>query len=219
MFNFAILVQYVPDFLSGLIVTLELTAVSLALGAVLGLALALARISGARPLSWPAYAYIEFFRTTPPLVQIVWFYFGMPLLIGYNFSSFQAAGFALGLNIAAFFAEIFRAGIQGIPVTQWHAAKVLGLSRLHTLRFVIFPQAARIIVAPTGTTVILLMKGTALATAIGTPELLRIGQLVSVETFRPLEALTLVAVLYFVVTYPVALAFNVLEKQLRVGED
>jgi polar amino acid transport system permease protein len=219
VFNFAILGRYVPDFLSGLAVTAELTAVSLSIGLVLGLALALARGSGVRVLSWPAYAYIEFFRTTPPLVQIVWFYFGMPLVVGRDVSSFQAAAIALGLNIAAFLAEVFRAGIQGIPVTQWHAAKVLGLSRVHTLRFVILPQAARIVIAPIGTTVILLIKGTALATAIGTPELLRIGQLVAVETFRPLEALTLVAVVYFVATYPVAIAFGLIEKRLRAGED
>lgn len=218
-FDFNVVVRYVPDLLWGVVWTFELVGVSLLIGLGLGLALALAKISGRRLLAWPAYAYIEFFRTTPPLVQIVWFYYGFPVLIGRDLNSFEAASLALGLNTAAFLAEVFRAGIQGIDATQMHAARVLGLTWVDAMRFVILPQAARIVLPPTGTTVILLMKGTALASAIGVPELLRIGQLVALETFRPLETLTVVAVAYFIITYPVALGFLALEKRLRVGED
>jgi polar amino acid transport system permease protein len=116
-------VGYWPDLLAGLWVTLGLSAVSVALGLVLGLGLALARSSRQRWLDWPAYAYIEFFRTTPPLVQIVWLYYGLPALVGRDLGAFGAASVALGLNIAAFFAEIFRAGIAGIERTQWQARR------------------------------------------------------------------------------------------------
>lgn len=208
---------YLPDLLGGVQVTIGLSLIAIGMGLGLGLALALARFSGRPWLSWPAYAYIEFFRTTPPLVQIVWMYYGLPAILGYDLDAFWSAAVALGLNIAAFFAEIFRAGIAGIDRTQWQAARVLGLGTADTLRIVILPQALRSVLPPTGTTVIYLIKGTALATAIGTPELLRVGQLIALETFQPVETLTIVAVAYFVLTYPIALAFQALERRLAAS--
>lgn len=215
--QFGRVVGYLPDLLAGLWVTLGLSAVSVTLGLGLGLVLALARFSRHPLLAWPAYAYIEFFRTTPPLVQIVWLYYGLPALVGRDLGAFGAASVALGLNIGAFFAEIFRAGIAGIERTQWQAARVLGLGLPDTLRFVILPQALRNVLPPTGTTVIYLIKGTALASAIGTPELLRVSQLVAVETFRPVETLTIAAIAYFVLTYPIALVFLAIERRGAVG--
>jgi polar amino acid transport system permease protein len=152
--QFGKIAGYLPDLLDGIWITLGLSAVSVSLGLVLGLGLALARFSRHPVLDWPAYAYIEFFRTTPPLVQIVWLYYGLPALTGRDLGAFGAAAVALGLNIAAFFAEIFRAGIDGIDRTQWQAARVLGLRLPDTLRFVILPQAWRHVLPPTGTTVI-----------------------------------------------------------------
>ncbi|HTS93178.1 MAG TPA: amino acid ABC transporter permease [Stellaceae bacterium] len=210
------IVGYFPDYLYGALLTIELGLVSTGLGILLGLALALARRSRFRLLNLPTYAYIEFFRTTPPLVQIVWLYYGLPLLFGFDLGAFGAAAVALGLNIAAFLAEIFRAGIAGVDRTQWQAARVLGLGYVDTLRFVILPQAVRNVLPPIGTTIIYLIKDTALASAIGTPELLRVGQLVSNETFRPAEALTVVAIAYFVLTYPIALGFTALERRLSI---
>jgi ABC-type amino acid transport system permease subunit len=101
--------------------------------------------------------------------------------------------------------------------TQWQASRVLGLKLTDTLRFIILPQAVRNVLPPMGTTTIYLIKDTALASAIGAPELLRIGQLVAVETFRPLETLTIVALLYFVVTYPVALFVEWLERRFKIA--
>lgn len=213
-FRFDMVVGYWPDLVGGAWLTLAMSTVSIGFGFVLGLVLALMRYSRIRWLDWPAYAYIEFFRTTPPLVQIVWLYYGLPMMFGRDLNEFWSAAVALGLNIAAFFAEIFRAGIAGIDRTQWQAARVLGLGRTDTLRFVILPQAWRNVLPPTGTTVIYLVKGTALATAIGVPELLRVGQLISLETFRPVESLTMVAIAYFVLTYPIALAFQAIERRL-----
>lgn len=214
-----VIVEYLPDLLVGARVTLAMTGLALLVGIVVGLALALARISGIRIISWPAYAYIEFFRTTPPLVQIVWFYFMLPVLIGIELNSFQAASAALGLNIAAFLAEIFRAGIQGIEATQRDAARVLGLGQVDMFRFVVLPQAIRIVLPPTTTTLMLLLKSTSLASAIGALELTRVGQLVSLETFRPLEVWTSIAIVYFVLTYPISLGARHLERRMGIGQD
>lgn len=217
MLQLGVIATYWPDFLAGMLLTVEIGLVSTSLGLALGLVLALARRSRYRLLQWPAYAYIEFFRTTPPLVQIVWLYYGLPLLLGFDLGAFGAAAVALGLNIAAFLAEIFRAGIAGVDRTQWQAARVLGLNFNDTLRFVILPQAVRKVLPPMGTTIILLIKDTALASAIGAPDLLRVGQLVANETFRPAEALTVVAVAYFVLTYPIAAGFHALERRLAAS--
>lgn len=217
MIHFGLLATYLPDFLAGMLLTVELGLVSTGLGVVLGLGLALARRSRYRIFNWPAYAYIEFFRTTPPLVQIIWLYYGLPLLLGFDLGAFGAAAVALGLNIAAFLAEVFRAGIAGVDRTQWQAARVLGLRFIDTLRFVVLPQAVRNVLPPIGTTIIYLIKDTALASAIGTPELLRVGQLVANETFRPAEALTVVAIAYFLLTYPIAAGFYALERRLAAS--
>jgi len=217
-FDWKVIIDYFPDLLAGVKVTLSITILSLLIGLVFGLALALARISGLKIISWPAYVYIEFFRTTPPLVQIVWFYFVVPVIIGMELSAFQAASIALGLNIAAFLGEIFRAGIQGIDKTQIDATRVLGLDSVDSYRYVILPQAFRIVLPPTTSTIMLLMKGTSLATAIGTLELMRVGQLISLETFRPFEILTAVALIYFLITYPVAYGMRRLERKMQIGE-
>src|SRR5438128_11629741 len=138
--QFGRVIEYLPDLMRGVWLTLGLSAVSVSLGLVLGLILALARYSGRRYLDWPAYIYIEFFRTTPPLVQIVWLYYGLPMLVGHDLGAFGAAAVALGLNMGAFYAEIFRAGIIGVHRTQWQAARVLGLNLTDTLRFIVLPQ-------------------------------------------------------------------------------
>jgi len=216
-FQWAKILGYLPDLIRGVGITLQLGLISAGLGLVLGLVLALMKYSRHPLLYWPAAVYIEFFRTTPPLVQIVWLYYGLPLLTGYDLGAFGAAAVALGLNIAAFYAEILRAGIIGVHRTQWQAARVLGLNLTDTLRYVVLPQAVRNVLPPMGTTTIYLIKDTALASAIGTPELLRIGQLVAVETFRPVETLTIVAVLYFVVTYPVALLIGRMESRFKTA--
>ena len=216
-FDFTTVVTYIPELISGVLVTIELTIISLAVGIPVGLMLALARISGRRWLAWPAYVYIEFFRTTPPFVQIVWAYFVLPVITGWELSAFQAAGLALGFNIAAFLGEVFRAGIQAIDRTQFDAGRVLGLSRVDVFRYIISPQAIRIVLPPSGTTVMLLIKGTSIASALGVLELTRIGQLVTTETFHPFEILTVVAIIYFALTYPIALLTRFLERRYSHG--
>ena len=216
-FQFGRILAYLPDLLRGVGVTFQIGLISASLGLVLGLALALMKFSRHPLAYWPAYVYVEFFRTTPPLVQIIWLYYGLPLITGRDLGAFGSAAVALGLNIAAFYSEIFRAGLVSVHRTQWQASRVLGLSVTDTLRFVVLPQAIRHVLPPMGTTTIYLIKDTALASAIGTPELLRIGQLIAVETFRPVETLTVVAALYFAVTYPIAIFVDWLERRFKIA--
>ena len=139
----------------------------------------------------------------------MWLYYGLPLLTGYDLGAFGAAAVALGLNIGAILRRDFpRRHHRRHRNAMAGRARARPQSRLDTLRFVMLPQALRNVLPPMGTTTMYLIKDTALASAIGTPELLRIGQLVAVETFRPVETLTIVAILYFVVTYPVALVWS-----------
>lgn len=212
-FDFLVLAEYWRDLLAGLFGTLQIALGSLAIGLVLGLGIALLRLSRRRLVRVGAAVYTEFFRTVPPLVQIVWVYFVLPPLLGVEISSFVAALLALGLNIAAFFAEIFRAGIQGVDRGQIRACRVLGLGPLDTWLRVLLPQALRAVLAPTATTVVLLVKSTALASVIGALEVMRVGQLISLETFRPLEVLTAVGLIYFVITYPILLLSRWVERR------
>lgn len=212
-FEFLIVADYWRDLLGGLIGTVRIALGSLLIGLLLGLAIAILRSSRRRWIRAGALVYTEFFRTVPPLVQIVWVYFVLPPLLGVDISSFTAALLALGLNIAAFFAEIFRTGIQSVDPGQWRACRVLGLGPFDTWLRVILPQAIRAVLAPTATTVVLLIKSTALASVIGALEVMRVGQLISLETFRPLEVLTAVAMIYFILTYPVLMLSRAIERR------
>jgi polar amino acid transport system permease protein len=216
MFNFGAVLAYLPDLLQGAVMTLALTGFSLVLGIVLGTLLALARLSHSRVLRWPAYAFIEFFRTTPPMIQIIWCYFALPVVIGHEVNSFQAAVIALCLNASAFLAEMFRTGILGVDLGQKDASRMLGLSPFHTFVYVVAPQAIRLIFPSTAATAVLIMKGTSLASAIGLLELTRIGQLVSTETFRPLETFSIVAALYFCIGFPVLRVARVIDRKIRL---
>jgi polar amino acid transport system permease protein len=216
MFNFGAVLPYLPDLLHGVLMTLALTGFSLVLGIILGTLLALGRLSHSRVLRWPAYAVIEFFRTTPPMIQIIWCYFALPVVIGHEVNSFQAAVIALSLNASAFLAEMFRTGILGVEIGQRDACRVLNLSRVHSFVHVVAPQAIRLIFPSTAATAVLIMKGTSLASAIGLLELTRIGQLVSTETFRPLETFSIVAALYFCLGFPVIRFARLIDRRLRL---
>jgi polar amino acid transport system permease protein len=216
MFNFSAVLPYLPDLLHGVVMTLALTGFSLVLGIILGILLALGRLSHSRALRWPAYAVIEFFRTTPPMIQIIWCYFALPVVIGHEINSFQAAVIALSLNASAFLAEMFRTGILGVEAGQRDACRVLNLSWFHSFVHVVAPQAIRLIFPSTAATAVLIMKGTSLASAIGLLELTRIGQLVSTETFRPLETFSIVAALYFCLGFPVIRFARLIDRKLRL---
>jgi His/Glu/Gln/Arg/opine family amino acid ABC transporter permease subunit len=165
--------------------TLQLAFGALVIGLIVGLLVALARLSGSRPLRRAALYYIELFRGTPALVQLFIVYFSLTE-IGVQFSSFQAAMIGLGLNAAAYLAEIYRAGLEAVPKGQVEAAKAIGMPKLKVLRWVVLPQAIRIVLAPIGNVAISLLKDTSVASLIAAPDLMLRAQDLSSVYFMPL---------------------------------
>ena len=214
-FDWKVIIDYFPDLLAGVKVTLSITILSLLIGLVFGLALALARISGWKIISWPAYVYIEFFRTTPPLVQIVWFYFVVPVIIGMELSAFQAASIALGLNIAAFFGEIFRAGIESVPKGQHEASKSLGLNSIQKMRFIILPQAIRFVLPPICNQFIYIVKMSSLVSIVGLADLTRKANELVVNVYRPLEIYSFLVLEYLILILVISYFVRLLEKKLK----
>jgi len=201
--------------LIGLGYTLLISGLSLVIGNILGLAAATIRLSGKQPFSGIAYIYVEFFRNTPALVQLIWIFYVLPNLLGITLSPIQAGVVALSLNAGAFLAEIFRGGIQSVPVGQRDVSFVLGLSRLTTFWGIVFPQAVRSMLPATGNVFISLVKDSSLLSVIAVAEITYQAQQLSIATFRPLETYTLLALAYFALTFPLSIAIGRFEKRLK----
>jgi polar amino acid transport system permease protein len=198
--------------LEGAVTTLWLTVASLAAGLVIGIGIALMRLSGNRALSGVAAFYCWIFRGTPLLVQLLIIYTGLPLF-GIRFSVTQAALLGLSLNEAAYLSEIVRAGILSVAKGQREAATALGLSRSQVFRQVVWPQAMRIIIPPLGNSVNGLLKTTSVASVISMEELLRRTQILIQERFLVLELFVAAAVWYLVMTSCWELVQRRLEKR------
>ncbi|WP_035901239.1 amino acid ABC transporter permease [Labrenzia sp. DG1229] len=178
--------------------TLFLTATALSGGLVVGLLLAFARLSHRRWLNVPAGIVIEVFRTTPPLVQLFWFYFGLPIVLSIEMTPFLAASLTFMIQSGAFFAEIFRAGIVSIERGQWEAANAIGMTYNQCMRRVILPQAVKRMFPSMMERSIELMKTTTLVATVSYADLLFQANELAQKTFRPLEVFTVVALIYFV---------------------
>lgn len=198
----------------GAVGTLRLFAICLVLGLGFGLLVALARRSRHAPLRWLAVGFIEFFRNTPVLVQILWFYFALPMLVPVEITPFTAAILGISLNSAAYSAEIYRGGIQSIEPGQWEAARSIGMSALQTLRRIVLPQALRRVLPALTNRGIEIFKMTTLASVVAYVELLHQGKLVASLNFNPLEVYTVVGVLFFLFLYPLVRATYALERRL-----
>ncbi len=212
----SLIINALPNLLRGALVTLEITALSVFLGMIIGSLIGIARLSTNQPLRWATRAYIDFFRGTPLLVQIFMVYFGIPALIQYfgitlNLNRLVAAVAALSLNSAAYLAEIVRAGIQSIEPGQAEAAQSLGMNPVQTMRHIIFPQALRRMLPPLGNEFITLLKDTSLVAVIGFEELFRRGQLIVADNYRAFEIYTAVALIYLALTLLSSRVFSFLE--------
>ena len=184
----------------GVIWTLGLTAASIVGGLILGAVIALMRMSPLKPVTWIAQAYIWLFRGTPLLVQLLIIYTGLPLAVGVRFSVLEAALIGLILNEAAYLAEIIRSGILSVSVGQSNAGKALGLTNAQVLRYIVMPQAARIIIPPLGNSVNGLLKTTSVTSVISMEELLRRTQILIQEKFLVLELFAVAALYYLILT-------------------
>jgi len=213
-----------PDqylFPSGLWITIQLSVLSLLGSLVLGTLIAVLRVSPLAPLRWIGAGYVEFFRNTPLLVQLFFLYFATPYVGIYlgtpETFAFNAALLGLALYHAAYVGEVVRGGLIGVEHGQIEAARSLGLSYLQTLRFVQLPQTFRSVVPPLGNIAIALVKNSSLAATIGVAEVLFAGDIVESRTFRADEAYGSVALLYLVLTIPMGIGVNWLERRLVVA--
>ena len=212
--GFGFLWRYAPLFVSGVLVTLAYTAGTILLGLVIGLALGLARLSRSRLLNVPLVGLIEVFRCTPLLVQIIWFYYALPVILDVQIPAVVAATAVLSLYTGAFYAEIFRGGIVSIERGQWDAARALGLRPRHVMRLVVLPQAVRRMVPPFMNQSIIQLKNTSLVSTIAVPDLLYQGTLITADTYRPLEVYTVVALIYFALLFPATRFVQAFEQRL-----
>lgn len=205
--------------LLGLVNTLKVTGLALLFGVPLGLVLALSRLSQWRVLSMAAAFIIEFFRTTPPLVQLFWFFFAFPILFDVNMTPFTTAIVTFSIQSSAFFAEIFRSGIQSIDRGQWEASKAIGMTRNQCLKRVILPQAIKRMIPAFMERSIELLKTTTLVSTIAYTDLMYQANDIAQRTFRPLEVYTVVAVMYFVLIFVFSQLSIIVERKLaKSGE-
>jgi polar amino acid transport system permease protein len=189
------MIDYVGELLEGLLVTLELSFIALAIGMILGLAAALARIYGRKPLSYLANAYIELIRGTPLTVQLFIIYFGLPVL-GVLFSATLSAIVALGINSGAYQAEYFRGALESIGRGQMEAAISLGMSKRQAVARVVLPQALRLALPSWSNEAAYLPKYSSVAFLVTVPELMARAKVVIAENLRPLEVYLVVGLIY-----------------------
>ena len=212
--DFGLVFENWDALLQAVLITISLAFLAEVIGVVLGLAFALLKISGFRVLSILAQVYIDVFRGTPLLVQIVIVYF-TTASVGLRFNSLFFAGLvALSLNAAAYVAEIFRAGIQSIDKGQTEAGRSSGLTYAQTMRYIIVPQAFRRVIPPLTNEFVMLIKDTSLVSVIGLAELLRAARVLQSETFNgtPLIA---AALMYLAICLPLIYLTNALERRLN----
>lgn len=203
--DFGIVLQYANFWLRGLGITIAYSAGTILGGLVVGLFAGIMLISRRRWIRLPVHAYVEAFRCTPLLVQIIWFYYALPVVLQVDMPAWLAAGLGLTLYMGAFAAEIFRGGIVSIDRGQWQAGRALGMTEFQLMRNIVLPQASKRMVAPFINQSITQLKNTSLLYVVAVPDLMYTGSVIVGYTFRPLEVYTSVGLMYFAILYPLTL--------------
>ena len=213
-----LLAKYYPVYLSGLWGTLWISAVTVLLGLVLGMLVALMRMSRSKLLNAVSGVYIEVLRGTPILLQLYFFWIGLPKLVPFELSDTQCIVVALAVNASAFISEIIRAGIAAVDKGQWEAARSIGLSETHVMTHVILPQAVKNILPALCNEFISTVKGTSLASVFFVGELMTSFKTVQSATFLALQSLTIVGVIYFILNFVFSRLLKILERRLMVSD-
>ncbi len=217
--DFAIVFRDFDLLILGLVNTLKVTGLALLFGVPLGLFLALLRLFGSWPIKVPVGFLIEFLRSTPPIAQLFWFFFAMPILIGVEIDPFGASVLTFSLQSSAFFAEVFRGGIISINRGQWEAAKAIGMDRNSSIKRIILPQAIKRMIPAFLERAIELMKTTTLVSTISYADLLYQANSIAQSTYRSLEVFSIAAGLYFIVIFACSIGVRNIERYLaRTGE-
>ncbi|NLD33799.1 MAG: amino acid ABC transporter permease [Clostridiales bacterium] len=217
-FKFDILIPYLPQFGSALLVTLQVTISALLLGIVLAIPLSLFKILPVKPLNWLAAFYTSIFRGVPLMVQVFMMYFGIPLVTGLRFNAFQAGTLIFAMNSAAYLSESLRGGIRGIDRGQFEAATALGVRYPGMMKDIIFPQAIKSVMPSIVNEFISLLKNTTLIASIGLVDILRVGQSVQTATYRAFEPFFFISVFYYVLVMLLSLLGKLLERQVNKSD-
>ncbi|WP_244834028.1 amino acid ABC transporter permease [Clostridium sp. BJN0001] len=212
-----ILKDSLSSLISGLEVTIEISAISLFLAFILGIIIGIFSISKTKVLKSIAFVYLYIIRGTPLMVQALFIYFGIAPLIADRTNPMICAIIAITLNAGAYMSEIFRAGIQAVDVGQMEAARSLGLSYVKTMRKVILPQAIRVMIPSIINQFIVTIKDTSLLSVITIKELTASGQIIVARNFKPLQTYAIVAIMYFILITVLSLLSKYIEGRLESG--
>ena len=216
LFNPEIAVANFGPLLAGLLITVELTLVVIVISLVFALVVALGGLSRFAPLRWLVRSYIEVIRGTPLLLQLIYVYYVLPEL-GIRLNSFLAGVIALTLNYSAYISEVYRAGIQSVARGQHDAAAALGMTRPLAMRRIILPQAIRMVIPSLGNYFISLFKDTALCSVVSIQEVVFTAQILAARNFQYFTLYTVVAAMYFVVSFLAARLVTYLERVTKSG--
>ena len=215
-FDFASVTNNLGPLVSGLVVTLQLTAAANLMGLTLGFGLALLIMSRWSVIRLPAMLFVEFFRCTPAIVQIVWFFYCVPMLFNVFLGSMTMGILALGFNLTAFNAEAYRAAIQNVPREQLDAGIALGLNPFQRVLYIILPTAFRASIPVLLTNGIVIFQQSALVAIVAVQDLMYQGKTLATETYRPIETFTIIALIYFAVSFPVTQIVGYLERRRQL---
>lgn len=206
---------YVPSFLDGTKITLQVTGMGIAIGIIFGIPAAVIRVYGGRWARLFVRGYLELFRGTPLLVQLFVVYYGLPEF-GITFSRLTAAYIALGLNSGAYQAEYFRGAIQAIGRGQFMAGRSVGMSRLQTIRHIILPQALRLVIPAWSNEAITVLRASAIVFIIAVPDLMAKAKLIASYTYNPIQAYTAVGIAYIILVSILSVILNFIDKRFRI---
>jgi polar amino acid transport system permease protein len=212
--DFSIILRFQDALLLGLWMTLKLTLICVILGCTLGFLVGLARTSRSLALRAISSVYVEFFRGTPVLIQLFWIFFCLPLILGIELSNLASGVIALTLYMGAITSETFRASLKSVGPEQLDACIALGLPRRIQVTNVILPQAVLRAIPTLLSNCVSLFKESALVSAVGMADLMFVGQNISNNTARPVEVLTIVALIYFVIAFPLTRAVSLIERRI-----
>ncbi len=208
-------VDILPDMLAGTWITIQLSIVCISIGIIFGMILGVARVYSSKFIYWVVTAYVEFLRGTPCLLQLFFIYYGLGDM-GLLLKPVVAAGIALGINTSVYQAEYFRGAIQAIKPGQMIAARSMGLSKWKAIRYVILPQALRLVIPSSSNEIIYMFKYTSVAFAVGVPELLAQADLTGAMNFRYFESYVVAAIIYTIMVFIVAKIMSMIEKKVYI---
>ena len=216
-FDWLGVLDFLPELMTGLYYTLLISIVGLIVGFALGAIFGLGRISKNKFVYAISTVYIEVVRGTPVLVQAIWIFFALPLIIGYTLDSIVAGIIVIAINSGAYIAEIVRGAVESVAKGQMEAGRSLGLNQRQTMRFVIWPQAMRRMIPPLGNQFIISIKDTSLLSVILVPELIFQGRLIAANHFNAVEIYTTVALFYLAITLTLSIILRIIERRLNVN--